>query len=100
MNIEFLKIANVEFDEAMFFYELEQEGLGERVRGELRQAIVRVQRFPDAWPVERGAIRKCFVHTFPYKILYALEDDCLVILAIAHQHRQPDYWLDRFKGRP
>jgi toxin ParE2 len=96
MTIEFLDIAKVEFDEAMFFYELEQDGLGERFKAEVRRAIDRMLQFPDSWPVERGEVRKCFVHTFPYKILYAIDHERLVILAVAHQHREPDYWIARF----
>ena len=77
MNIEFLDIAYIELEEAIFFYELEQDGLGGRFKEEFQHTIERIQRFPDAWPIERGDIRKCFVHKFPYKILYALEEICL-----------------------
>ncbi|MEW6501172.1 MAG: hypothetical protein AB1456_06765 [Thermodesulfobacteriota bacterium] len=38
-------------------------------------------------------MRKTFVHRFPYKILYSIEPDHLFIIAIAHQHRKPDYWV-------
>lgn len=26
---------------------------------------------------------------------YAIEKDHVFIIAVAHQHRQPDYWVDR-----
>jgi len=35
------------------------------------------------------------MHKFPYKILYSVERDHLLVIAIAHQHRRPDYWIDR-----
>ena len=50
MMIEFLDIAQVELDEAVFFYELEQNGLGGRFKEEVCHAIHRIQRFPDARP--------------------------------------------------
>ena len=28
---------------------------------------------------------------------YSLEKDHLYIIAIAHQHRKPNYWIDRFE---
>ncbi len=34
------------------------------------------------------------LHKFPYKLLYALEHDHIVVIAVAHQHRKPDYWAD------
>jgi hypothetical protein len=50
-----------------------------------------------AWSVERGEIRKCLLHKFPYKLLYSIEADHILILAVAHQHREPEYWTDRSK---
>uniref|UniRef100_B3ENS0 Plasmid stabilization system n=1 Tax=Chlorobium phaeobacteroides (strain BS1) TaxID=331678 RepID=B3ENS0_CHLPB len=30
-------------------------------------------------------------------MLYAVEEATIVLLAVAHQHREPDYWIDREK---
>ncbi|MBD1401616.1 hypothetical protein ICT70_13195 [Pelobacter sp. M08fum] len=51
--------------------------------------------FPDSFPAVRGSVRKAFVRAFPYKVLFSVEGSSLIILAIAHQHRLPDYWVDR-----
>ena len=32
---------------------------------------------------------------FPYKLLYSIEPDSLFIIAVAHMHRAPYYWIDR-----
>ena len=32
---------------------------------------------------------------FPYKLLYSVEADHLYVIAVAHLHRAPDYWVDR-----
>jgi hypothetical protein len=32
---------------------------------------------------------------FPYKLLYSVETDCIYIIAVAHLHRAPDYWVER-----
>lgn len=32
---------------------------------------------------------------FPYKLLYAIEPDHIYIIAVAHLHRAPDYWIER-----
>ena len=31
------------------------------------------------------------------KLLYSIEMDHVFIIAVAHQHRNPDYWVDRSK---
>ena len=97
MNIRIAKIARQEFNEAREFYEIEQAGLGARFKKEIKNAILRIKQFPFAWTIERGEVRHYLVHKFPYKILYSIQQDNIVILAFAHQHRKPNYWIDRIK---
>jgi len=40
-------------------------------------------------------IRRALVHRFPYGVLYVLERDRLLIIAVMHLHRQPGYWQNR-----
>ncbi|MCU0645165.1 MAG: type II toxin-antitoxin system RelE/ParE family toxin [bacterium] len=95
MELKISNFAQKELEDSIFFYELEQRGLGRRFKDEVRHAIDRIVKSPKAWPVERGEVRKCFVHKFPYKVLYSVQKDDIVVLAIAHQHRKPDYWIDQ-----
>jgi len=95
MIIKILEIARREFDEAKEFYEIEQPGLGTRFEEQIKHSLLRIRQYPQAWPPERKAIRRYLVHKFPYKILYSIQDEIVVVLAFAHLHRQPDYWIDR-----
>lgn len=52
-------------------------------------------RWPLAFPVEGGDIRRVAPARFPYKLLYAIEPDCLYVIGVAHQHRKRDYWIER-----
>lgn len=97
MKIEILEIAHSEFKAAKEFYELEQSGLGSRFEYEIKQSLLRIQQYPQAWSSERKEIRRYFVHKFPYKILYSVQKETIVVLAFAHLHRKPDYWIDRIK---
>ncbi len=95
MKVIFSKCAKQELDDATRYYEIEYEGLGKRFREEVRKAAKRISEYPEAWSVERGEVRKCILHKFPYKLLYAIEKDHIFIIAVAHQHRKPDYWVER-----
>ena len=97
MGIVFSKLAKQELDDAAHYYEIEFRGLGKKFRRDVRQAATRISTYPEAWSVERGDVRKCLLHKFPYKLLYSVEEDHTVILAVAHQHRKPDYWIERQK---
>lgn len=100
MKIVFSKFGREELEDATRFYEREQPGLGGRFRQEVRQAVARIVAYPQGWSIERGEIRKCLLHRFPYKLLYSVEADHILVIAVAHQHRRPDYRIDRESGDP
>lgn len=93
MEIIIAKIAKTEFDDAKHYYELEQAGVGKRFEKEVKASLLRIKQFPDAWPIEREGIQKYLLHKFPYKILYSIQKDRIVVLAFAHQHREPLYFI-------
>ena len=97
MKIIFSKYAKLEMEDAIHFYELEYEGLGQKFKEEVKKASIRISEYPRAWSTERRDVRKCLLHKFPYKLLYSIEKDHVFVIAVAHQHRKPDYWIGREK---
>jgi len=95
MRVVFTRIATQELEDAVRFYELEYAGLGRSFKEEVKKAALRVAEYPKAWSIERGEVRKCLLHKFPYKLMYSVEEDHVLVIAIAHQHRNPDYWVGR-----
>ncbi len=93
MKILFSKFAKNELDDAVTFYETELAGLERLFKEEIKSSVSRIKEHPEAWSIEKGDVRKALLHRFPYKILYSIEKDHIVILAIAHQHRKPNYWV-------
>lgn len=95
MRVIFTRYAKQEMEDAAHYYELEYSGLGKRFREEVRRAALRIAEYPQAWSVERGDVRKYLLHKFPYKLLYSTEENHILVIAVAHQHRKPDYWISR-----
>jgi len=95
MRVVFSPEARQEFEEAEEYYERKVPGLGERFRAEVRAAVPRIRAWPLSCPCERGDIRRLTLSRFPYKILYAVEADHIYVIAVAHNHRQPNYWFGR-----
>ena len=95
MKVVFDKLAKAELEDASQYYELEVAGLGSQFREEVKNGIRRIREYPTAWPKERGEVRRHLLHRFPYKILYSIEEHYIYVIAIAHCHRQPDYWIER-----
>jgi hypothetical protein len=97
MEIRFLEIAQIEFDESVEYYNTESVGLGDIFLLEIVNAIERIEHFPEAWHPFSNNTRRCQLHRFPYGIIYQILDTEILIVAIAHLHRKPDYWKDRIK---
>ena len=93
MRVIFTELAKKELDDTVTYYEAEYFGLGLKFKEETKLSIERITEHPKAWSIERGEVRKALLHRFPYKILSSIEKDDILILAIAHQHRKPDYWV-------
>lgn len=97
MRIIFSPQARDEFVDAHRYYERQVTGLGARFRDEVRSTLNRLQTWPLAAPVERGDVRRMVLTRFPYKLLYSVEAGSIYVIAVAHQHRMPDYWTEREK---
>ena len=95
MRVEFSKFAKLELEDAIRFYELQFLGLGKRFKDEVRKAVLRIVEYPTAWSIESGEVRMYLLHKFPYKLFYSIESDHIFIIAVAHQHRKPNYWIER-----
>ena len=99
MKIEFLKLAKLEFDEAIVYYENESVGLGMRFKKEIRSSVDMILEFPKLYPIVAADIRKCVTHTFPYTIFYACTEETIYIYAIANHYKNPSRYAKRFKDK-
>ena len=91
------ELANNELQDAIQYYEFQVSGLGIKFKNEVESALKRISEYPHVWSQERPEVRKYLLNKFPYKILFSLEKDHILIIAIAHQHREPDYWVDEYR---
>lgn len=85
----------MELNEAIEWYETREPGLGLDFATQVHAAVQRALAFPFAWQEMGGDIRRALVHCFPYGVLYVAEPDRLLIVAVMHLHRHPDYWRNR-----
>lgn len=69
--------------------------LGDRFAAEVRAAIRRIVATPERWRVLEADVWRCLVRVFPYSVLYTIEADFILIVAVMHGKRQPGYWRYR-----
>jgi plasmid stabilization system protein ParE len=95
VKVVFLAPAQNELDDAVAWYNRQAAGLGRELLDELDRAVRRALTFPESYPEIEPGIRRCRLGRFPYGVIYGLDGDTLVVVAVAHLHRRPRYWIDR-----
>jgi len=95
MKIRFIVPARQELDDAYEWYEREVRGLGVEFLDEIDQAVHRIKAFPESCEVLTGDMRRARLVRFPYGLIYGVDGEWIVIIAVAHLHREPFYWIDR-----
>jgi len=80
---------------ATFYRDNESAALARDFLREVDSTLERLLTFPDLGRPAAKGTRRALVRRFPYAVIYLVEADRLVIVAIAHHSREPGYWLDR-----
>lgn len=92
MDYEFHPAAEAEYEEAARRYDEVSTELGDRFVAEIESAVGRVCHNPDWFRKLTPRVRRCLVRTFPYGLLFEADGGRIVIVAVMHLHRHPDYW--------
>jgi toxin ParE1/3/4 len=95
MTFAFHPEAKAEFHAAIDYYESIDSGLGFDFSVEVFSTIQNAVDYPYAWPILKDDVRRCLVNRFPYGVLYSVEQDRILVLAVMHLRRDPDYWKER-----
>ncbi len=97
MNITFLTLAQQEVDDAVYWYRNQAEDASHEFLDELDRAVRLVKSYPLAFTEIEPEIRRCLLARFPYALIYGIEQQTIVVIAVSHLHRQPGYWSDRLE---
>jgi plasmid stabilization system protein ParE len=95
VKVSFLVLAQRELDDAAAWYNEQAVGLGQEFLDELDRTVRRAVAFPLFCPEIEPGVRRCLLARFPYGLIYGLDQETIVVVAVAHLHRQPRYWVDR-----
>jgi len=95
MKVRLLAAAQQELDDAFVWYNAQAANLGYDFLDEFDRAIRRSVAFPLGCPEIDPGLRRCLLNRFPYGLIYGLDGEALVVVAVAHLHRKPSYWIER-----
>ena len=89
--------AERDLQDAYQWYEAQSASLGEDFADSIEAGIRFIADFPLTSPVIHKNVRRLLVKRFPYVILYFVEADIAVVIAIFHCKRDPKVWKRRLK---
>lgn len=97
MNLRIHRLAVVEIDHEVDYYESRQPGLGAELEEELEAVFATILQFPEAAPQWKTRVdrRVAVLDRFPFTLPYQIVGDEIVVLALAHTSRRPGYWSRR-----
>ena len=88
-----------EYAMAGLYYDNQTQGLGAEFSEDIEETIQRILDAPHRWAFFEQDVRRCLAHRFPYGILYTVENDHVLIVAVMHLSRNPGYWKTRLPSR-
>jgi plasmid stabilization system protein ParE len=93
--IRFDPDARAEFLGDVEYYEGCQPGLGRRFREAVEAAFEQIGETPFRFRVYHDPFRRCLLKKFPHAVIYSIEPEFILVIAVAHLKRKPGYWHDR-----
>jgi plasmid stabilization system protein ParE len=87
--------ADVELTAAAKRYACERPELARDFLHAFRATKDAVATQPDRFSFVEKPVRRARIPGFPYRIVYEELEECVHVLAIMHNGREPGYWKDR-----
>ena len=87
--------ALTEYAEAVQYYAQIRTELAQAFINSIEEVINLIRESPTRSSAIDEDVRRCLTRKFPYKILYTIEQDYILILAVMHSSKEPNYWKNR-----
>lgn len=82
--------ANIDYAEAVEWYERRQPGLGREFEQELQKLFDRIREHPEYFTNFSPTVQKAHLPRFKHKVLFTVQGDEIGVLAIYHPSRDPE----------
>jgi plasmid stabilization system protein ParE len=96
-RLRFFAEASEEIEETAAWYGQRSAVARVEFLQEIGRAADAIVEAPSRWPANADGTRRYVCRTFPYTLVYFIEEDIVFVVAVAHQKRRPRYWRDRLR---
>ena len=94
-NVIVCSAAEIDYTESLTWYAERSVDAANDFDEEFDRAINQIADDPERFPMCDGRHRYFVLRRFPFRIVYRILGSDIVIVAVAHSSRSPDYWADR-----
>jgi plasmid stabilization system protein ParE len=97
-EIIFEPAARLEFEDAVFWHDTQQPGLGDRFEAEIYAVFSRILQNPERFPLAGKTVHRARVEVFDsYSVYFTIEPRFIGIVSIFHGARNPAELRRRLK---
>lgn len=98
LSFELDEAAEAEIYNIVSYYKQFDRALSSDFIQEFDRAVQRLLDFPKAGSPYLHGTKRIILRRFPYSIVYKIyRDEVIVVHAVMHMRRKPDYWIERLK---
>jgi plasmid stabilization system protein ParE len=91
----FCSAAEADYTESLCWYAERSIDAANEFDAELKRSVDEIASTPKRFPRCDDRHRFFLMRRFPFQIIYRVQRDDIVIVAVAHTSRSPDYWANR-----
>jgi plasmid stabilization system protein ParE len=94
-SIEFGSGARADFDESFDWYAKRSPEAARRFADAVEDAFRKILMDPNRFSRTVRGCQYCTLQRYPFRVIFRQETNRVVIVAIAHAKRLPNYWRNR-----
>jgi plasmid stabilization system protein ParE len=95
LPVDYLPAARRDFDESFDWYAGQSAEAAIRFANAIDAALVAIASAPLRFVAVDDQHRECPVRRFPFRIVYRIIESRVIVVAVAHAKRRPEFWKDR-----
>ncbi len=100
MKVRVLAEAEAEIEAARQYLQQQSSPLGERFLDDIEETLNAIAARPHGYPKletlpDELPYRRALLAVFRYAVIFETHSNEILVVAVAHTSREPNYWLDR-----
>lgn len=96
-DLIFKPIVIFDVEEALEYYNLKIDGLGHRFYLQYLITLSKIKSAPFYFSYVKKPVRRCKIPNFPYKVLYVINEEKVVIIGVTHEKRSNTFVRKRLR---